>query len=327
MIAVIAVAGMASAYSVFHNATTRLPVNVSFFWFSFFAMLASFLFPSDMTGAILARGLSIGERLEKIYPQSPWRQWIDSLKCGGHRLLTVTAAFHILYFALLLTSLQLKQTNVALTVLLIGQTEPLLMSFLGYKFLGDTCRNWFAFVIGSLVTASGIVIYKFSKQMTLANGFFDTVVILSLAAIAMRCVSTIARTKYRRVNKVDALDAMRSVQVAATVFGLLWTLLSGNSFSLNKNELTGLIYLGFIPTAICGILYNRTQDVIGIPAVMSIGSMRPILLILIGFIPYPWFAINLGALQPSQYLGIAVAVSGLLINIWIAKPQPVETEK
>lgn len=322
--ALIGTTGFATAYPVYQNTATRLPIATAFFWFTTFALAASFAYPRDIRSGI-PRGLTITERWHRLYPTAPWADWTASLRRGGWTLLSLTIVSYTCNLVLLLSALRSRQSAVVVTVLVIQQLRPLLITASAYWFLRDTCRNWCAYGVGTTITIVGVVLYKY-KGTHLTGSTIDSVVILTILSIICECVLRTARTMYRRQYGVDALDAMRSTQLAATIIGCGWMCWDGIVVP-SPAEFAGLAFLGIIPTAVSGILVNRAQDVIGVPATESISTLRPLLLLPLAWVPIHAIQTQqIELLGPTHYTGIMLSIVGLCIIFLIAQPVPVERE-
>lgn len=322
--ALIGTTGYATAYPVYQNTAAQLPIATAFFWFTTFALAASFAYPRDIRSGI-PRGLTITERWHHLYPTAPWMDWIASLRRGGWTLLSLTIVSYTCNFVLLLSALRSRQSAVVVTVLVIQQLRPLLITGSAYWFLRDTCRNWRAYVVGTAITIVGVLLYK-GTRLTDDDTIIDGVVTLTILSVLCECVLRTARTMYRRRHGVDALDAMRSTQLAATIIGCGWMCWDGIVVP-SPAEFAGLAFLGIIPTAVSGILVNRAQDVIGVPATESVSTLRPLLLLPLAWVPIHAIQTKqIELLGPTHYAGIALSIAGLCIVFLIAQPVPVERE-
>lgn len=321
--ALIGVAGFASAFPVYRNTAAHLPIATGFFWFTLFALITAFCYPRDATQAF-APGASLMQRWRRFYPCAPWTEWRDSLRRGGWMLLAVTCAAHLGHFIFLLSALRSRQTAAVITVIVIQQLHSVIVPIASYYVLGDTCKQWPAYFVGTLITVTGVFIYKWKGFAGAPVVFMDEVFVLTIASTICKDVGLLARAQYRRKYDVDALDAMRSTQLVTAIVGLIWVCAAGDFTVPSLTALGGLAYLGIVPTAASGILIGRAQDIIGIPATSSIGALRPLLLIPLGWLPiHALRAPNIELLGLLHYAGIIISLIGLCVVFRIAQPMPV----
>ena len=297
-----------SAYMVYHNKLGQLPINVSFFWFSLFATIAAFFFPARLA------------RQEKNHGRLGFDLWVESLRVG--RIWIFLAAItQVLYFYCLLTSLQVAQSGVIMTVLVLQMLNPLFFVLAGYKWLGHYCQRWSYYVLGFILTTGGVFLYKYSPLGIDRFRLFDEITVLMLFVMIFDIANSITRAKHNQQHGVDALQTARSIQVIMTVCGLAWMLLGPLRLPTGE-EFLALLFIGFVPTAYGSILKNRAQDSLGIPLSSSIANLRPFAALLLGAIPGTWLSNEAGLFTGRHWLGMVMALAGLLVVAWLAKPQP-----
>lgn len=313
-----------SAFPVYHNTVAGLPPAVGFFWFSVFALLTAFAYPRNPQ-ALRDRAVPLSVRIRSLYPASPFSEWLAACRKGGIRYALLTGLTYSIAFAALLTALSDTQEAIVITALVISQIKSPIMAAAGFHFLRDTCRRWDAFILGTLIAAGGILLYKGKEFSGRPVVFVDTAAVLLFINVIFTTISVITRTKYRRKYEVDALDAMRSVQIVAVALSFTWMIVQCGFTVPESRALAGCAYLGIVPTAIAGTINNRAQDIIGVPATSSIGSLGPLLLIPISWIPLSAFhAGNVESLGGLHYAGILLTIVGLLVVFLIARPVHVE---
>ncbi|MEK7479526.1 MAG: hypothetical protein AAB634_03275 [Patescibacteria group bacterium] len=315
---VFAILAAASAYLVFNNMLRDVPVSVSYFWFLLFGICASFLYPDDFTSWILLRGS--GRKGISYFHEAPLRSWRKSLKQGGFLLLFLAASTYTLYFGFLLWSLSSKQPGIVATILLLYQLSPIVNTTAAYKITRDTCKSWSAYILGSAIIFAGIAVYRFELYRTANIAFLDEVALQVCLALLFNCVYTLARRMYSAKYLVDGRQAMQSVYVVALPASILWLLFDPAPFTLpSPEQFTVLFYLGFIPTALGGIVIARVTDRIGIPYIESVGAFRTLFAVFIGFIPFRWFHQEQN-LTLLHFAGFALAILGMMVVVFRAHP-------
>ncbi len=301
-----------SAYPVYHNKLAHIPLPVSFFWFSCFAALASFVVPGTIFGG---RGKPLIERIAL-------GEWRRSISLGSGYVVGAGLAYS-LYFLFLLKSLQYEQPGVVVTVLVLQQLGPVIFSIAGFYWLGHRCARWGAYGVGSVLVGLGVVLYKNALSDLLGGRLFDPVFWLVVLLTVCDAGMTVLRAKHKQRHDIDALHTVRSINLIAVLFGLAW-MAAERSFALpNVVEFGALAFIGFVPSALASILVNRSIDVIGVPMMSSIRSLRPFFILAFGFVPSAWFSVEATHLGVTHYTGMALAAFGLLVIMWVAKPEEV----
>ncbi len=300
-----------SAYLAYTNGADRLPISLAFLLFSLFAVFGSFLFPTSLSR-------------KSISPLSSFRSWRDSLHAGGLPLLLLASGCYVGSFFFLLSSLKADQEGVVLTVLVLQLANPLLNTFAARVFLGHKCERWSWYVVGALLTPAGILVYKGNLFATQGVSVFDRVTIFMAATILLDCGFSLLRHKYSRDHKVDGTQAMRSVQIISAFAGAVWIVLDPAPLPSMPviEEILALAYLGIVPTAIGGIIFARAIDVVGFPLVESIKSLRPISALALGLLPLSLLKTEV-RLSQAHFLGIGLAIAGVVIVMALARPKPV----
>lgn len=301
-----------SAYPVYHNELAHVPLAVSFFWFSCFAALASFAVPEKIFGG---PGCPFVERLA-------WGQWRRSISLGSG-FVVGTGLTYSLYFLFLLKSLQYEQRGVVVTVLVLQQLGPIIFSVAGFYWLGHRCARWGAYGVGSVLAGIGVVLYKGSLADFSSSRLFDPVFGLVALIVACDTASTILRAKHNQRYAVDALHTVRSINLIAVLFGVIWMAVEQSVVLPNPREFAALLYLGVVPTAFAWILTSRSIDVIGVPMMSSIRSLRPFFVLGLSVVPGAWFSVEAGHLGVPHYTGMLLAAIGLLTIVWVGRPQEV----
>jgi len=305
-----------SAYPVYHNQLSKLPLSVSFFWFSFFAALASFAVP----------GTLFSSEKKSLFERIALREWRHSISVGK-RYVIGTGLTYSLYFLFLLKSLQYTQQGVIITILVLQQISPIIFTLAALYWLDQHCARWWAYGVGSIIVGLGVVIYKNALSDIVNGQLFDPLFDLVVLIVICDTAATILRAKHKDRHKIDALHTTRSVEIIAMLFGLAWIIITNTYVLPNAAELGALIFIGLIPTAFASIMINRSIDVIGVPMMASVRSLRPFFALAFTFIPGVWFQIEATHLGLSHYVGMALAVAGLLIIVWIAKPNEVKAKE
>lgn len=343
----------ASAYLVYNNAAAHLPIAVSYFWFSLFALLATFLYPKDLSSAVLYTDVQLRKkcgtgisprfiRWKLLYARSPWRQFWDQKKrverektekeiSAIKKALCQFILCSVVGFVALLASLRGK--GVVITVLMLQQIQPLLGTYVGWKITKThTVESVVWYTAGSVAAALGILLYKDVVHAESVR-FFDAVFWFSLVYILTTSVGIALRAKFRDLTKVDGLHASQALQIGATCIGFCWMIgwmfARKTAFIPSMGEFAALCYLGFVPTAFGNIIHMRVQDKTSLGTTHAIGSLRPIFVVLLGCIPIFWFKVNT-VLTFMQWLGIAIAIGGVFLAVKLGKPsivKPAETER
>ncbi len=296
-----------SAFLVYANGVKGFPVGASFFWFMLFSTMTMFVLPGS------------------------WKDWIKSLKKGDHHLLAWYAIYFFCYFFFVLTNLKNDQPGVVVTIMVINLLRPAISSLLGFWILDDKCKNWYAFVLGVIICAGGIILYKFDLSSGLDVVFFDQVFLFACFMLAFQIAEKIVAAKYRRNNNISAVEAGRSMNLMVLTPAFLWMMVEANGFEElpwpNLEQALALLYLGAIPTAIGSVMINRAVDVIGVMVSDVISDMRPVWVVLIGFIPFTWFNTGIDHYSWQQITGILVAAVGVVIVIVFAKGEAGSSQK
>lgn len=304
-----------TAYLVFKNALARSPIATSFFWFTLFALIATIIYPEYETTKDDFRQ-SNGRRVI-----NPFRAWKDSLNKGGWITLFIAAFSYSVQFYFLLAALKENTATAAITVLVIHGLRPVITAFFSCLLIGDTVKSWRWYLTGSIVCLIGIAFYRGDlhslrlTRLSAVEGF-------AFAALISDIVNVIVARIQRVSRDINALNQQRSIQAIALMFALAWAI-SGDFSLPNRHELLALCYLGFVPTAVSGILRAQAQDVLGLSLSEVIVNLRPFAVILIGLLPVVWFQTDSSSLALTSYVGIILSIIGVAIVMLLAKPEPV----
>ncbi len=290
----IAVTLFSTAYIVFANGTKNLSASVSFFWFSCFASLTSWLF------------------------FQPKQKWWRSIKQNGHGWLIADTCIYFLSFYCTLLALKEQQAGVALTVIAIMILRAPMTTIVGYFVAGDACQRWSVYWIGTMFILIGLVLYRLDVLQEWQATSMDMVTMLSLGATVLASVESTVRKRYRNAHQIDPANAVRSMFTAVIILALGWVVtdvLLGNNVRLwpNPREWLSLAYLGIIPTGIANILFNKAEDRLSIPITQSINCLGPFFTLAVGLLPIPFFAMSQQHLVSRHYVGLVLTVVGAVI--------------
>lgn len=299
-----------SAYIVYHNVLRDFPEGAGFFWLVFFGMVSTSFLPRSTN--------------HPFYPELSGFALTRVVQQTGYKKLALDALFYTLSFACSLYVIKSKEPGVVITLMIVSQIRPAANAYLSFVVLGDKCNNWAAYIVGALMTAIGVILYR--HQSLFADGSFvglDLVVLVALMGSALNVCQGLLDAKIRRGNvKLTQHDVVTSMMAVASLFGIVWMFL-GAYPSLpplpTLNQFAALIYIGLIPTGLGMLLKNTTRDILGMHTNDAIGSTQPIFALIISTIPLAWFAQEHPQFTWIQWLGIIMTVVGAMIVARFAK--------
>ncbi|MFH1089858.1 MAG: DMT family transporter [Candidatus Uhrbacteria bacterium] len=294
VLCLIAVVLFSTAYIVFANETKNLAASVSFFWFSCFASLTSWIF---------------------FHPK---QKWSSSIKQGGYGWLVMDIGLYFLSFYCTLSALKEQQAGVALTVIAVMILRAPMTTIFGYFVVGDACQKWSIYWIGTAFILIGLILYRLDVLQGWQATSTDTVTILSLGATILASVESTVRKRYRNAHQIDPANAVRSMFTAVIPLAFGWTIIdilsdSPVQFWPNTREWLSLAYLGIVPTGIANILFNKAEDRLSIPITQSINCLGPFFTLAVGLIPVPFFAMSQQHLVSRHYIGLSITVVGAIV--------------
>ena len=281
-----------SAYPVFANETKNLVASTSFFWFSCFACLASWIF------------------------FRPEQKWSESIKQGGKIWLATDVCFYCLQFFCTLIALKQQQTGTALTVIVIMALRAPATTIAGYFITKDSCQRWLVYWFGTILVVLGIFLYRLDVLQESGFGSLDLVTKLSLCGTLLSSLDTATRKRYRNTYKIDPANAVRSVFSAAVVLSFCWMMFDVSTNQVSpwpiSREWLALAYLGILPTTLASIWLNKAEDRLSIPITQSILSSMPVFTLALGLIPLSCFVQN-RQLGLTHGAGLLLAIIGAAI--------------
>lgn len=294
ILCLIAVVLFSTAYIVFANETKNLTASISFFWFSCFASLASWIF---------------------FHPK---QKWSKSIKQGGYGWLAADTGLYFLSFCCTLSALKQQQAGVALTVIAIMILRAPMTTIFGYFVVGDACQRWSVYWIGTVFILIGLILYRFDVLQEWQATSMDTVTALGLGATVLASVESTVRKRYRNAHQIDPANAVRSMFSAVIPLAFCWVAIDiflGSDAQLwpNTREWLSLAYLGIVPTGIANILFNKAEDRLSIPITQSINCLGPFFTLAVGLIPIPFFAMSQQHLISRHYVGLSLTIVGAII--------------
>ena len=309
-----------SAYIVYRNTLTGYPVGASFFWFSLFAFISALCMPTT--------------RSPPFYVEPPGASWWRSLKKVSLWFYLLDGLLYTLDFACILYNLHSRELGVVVTILIVAQIRPIATTILGVRFLHDTCKSWTVFVVGGLMTIAGVIIYGYPSKdeigVDTANATFlgiNLVILIAFIGLVFEVVQGTIDAYYRRKTAITQADASANLFASATILGFIWMLMEHTFIEASPGlpplptaaQLAPLAFLGLAPTALGAIMRNVVRDQLGVPTVDVIGNMRPVFAIIIGLIPFSWFATKNPSFTPEHTGGILLTVAGTIIVALFAK--------
>lgn len=309
-----------SAYAVYANTASTVPPSVAFTWFSCFAFLTTCVYPRN-SSALFRTHVPWRDRLALAYPDHERGSWVRLITRGPRLVLAIAAALNVAYFICLLTAIGGPEHGAPVTTLVLLECEVLVVSVAGFLILGDTCKRWNAFILGSVLTIAGTLLYKSELRATIGQPILDRTTWLTLGVIGTTTLENIMLARARRRHAINATDCARVLQASGVLGGVLWVAWDGVSLAVPLRTFLGCAYLGIVPTALVGIELQRLQDSVGTAAVEIVGSARPFLLMALGILPISWFALDLSHLTLVHIAGIALALVGITISITIGQPK------
>ena len=298
-----------SAYIVYHNVLRDFPKDAGFFWFVFFGMVAMVGFPKSLQ--------------RPFYPETSGIVVSRVVRQVGFKLLALDALFYTLSFACTLYVIKSKESGVVITLMIVNQIRPAANAYCSFVVLGDKCNNWSAYLIGTVMTLIGVVLYR--NQSLLADGSIAglDIILVALLSSALNVCQGLLDAKIRRGNAMlTQFDVVISVMAMATLYGVIWMFCaSAPNFPPlpTLNQFAALIYIGAIPTGLGMLLKNTTRDVLGVHTNDAIGSTQPIFALIIGALPFAWFTQEHPEFSWVQWLGISMTILGAMIVAVFAK--------
>ena len=310
-----------SAYIVYKNTVTGFPVAASFFWMVCIGILAAFILPRDLK-LLSQPGLSFKNGFTSLY-RTPSIEGgvIRAFRRYGIWRTALNATMYTMSFVCILTALQSGQPGVVITLLVMGQLQPILSAILGHLFLGDRVNRWPMYCLGAGTTLVGVTLYRYQMFVSQHIPAFDRVMVLALTILALNTRNVIDAGFRRRLN-ISQTDAVTVLMLSSTPIGFIWAMVEAGygTFPIpNLSQGLGLVYLGVVPTVFGLVLQNIARDKLGVATSESIGNMRPAFALALGVIPLSWFTLRHDAFNWVNYAGIALSIVGIIIVILFAR--------
>ena len=327
-LAVLATIGFSFAFLLYRNGMMNengdfpFPVSASLFWFSLFACATSLLISSFTP--ILNR-----KAVQKKGKADPRQTFAASLRIIFKEkifiLIPLDAVLFTGQFALTLHLLIQKNDSAVLMIVLIGLLRPILITMGSAIFVGEKPDRWDLFILGTLLTILGIILFKASGSIS-----FDWILLLYLFFVLVSSSQTIVQGKYRRKYKIYAVHPMSVALIGCTLISLLWMLSeSGGAivFPTNKPMWVCLFLLGLFPTGLCKIMQVIAEDLTSMQNVSIISSLTAFFVIIdhhvfskLSALGYKYaYLLTLEKDPENGIIGIIIAVIGAIIIVFTKK--------
>lgn len=320
LVCIVGVFMAATAYIVYTNTVTGFPVAASFFWMMVIALPASLVLPKDLRP--LARGdLSHSQRFALLYPTRTQGGVVEAFRRYGFWRAFLNAVMYTLSFGCLLYALQSGQPGVVVTLLVMNQLQPVLNALLGHVYLNDRVNNWRMYILGAGTTILGIMLYRYQLLASQHIAVFDRVMLIALVCLALSA-RTVIDARFRRKLDIAQTDAVAILMIGSLLLAMVWALIETGHHSFpfpNQRQMLGLIYIGIVPTVVGLVFQNIARDKLGVATSEAIRNIRPMFALVIGAVPFSWFAMRQSAFNWINYVGITLATLGIMIVVLFAK--------